>query len=98
MTEREFYQHSLIEINKLEAPSLLLEDFNYLANKAIQQYVNKVYNRYDINQQSTDDLRALKRSVALEVRKEINSPFRCQERTLFGLVRCLTTTFICLTV
>lgn len=75
MTEREFYQHSLIEINKLEAPSLLLEDFNYLANKAIQQYVNKVYNRYDINQQSTDDLRALKRSVALEVRKEINSPF-----------------------
>ena len=70
MTERELYQHSLTEINKLEAPSLLLDDFNHLANKAIQQYVNKVYNRYDINQQSTDDLSALKRTTALEVGKQ----------------------------
>lgn len=63
MTIREFYEHVLTELNKVEAPSLLLEDFNYFANKAVQQYINEVYNRYDINQQSTDDLRALKTSA-----------------------------------
>jgi len=31
-----------------------------LANKAIYQYINKRYNIYDINQQTTDDLRVLK--------------------------------------
>ena len=33
MTAKEAYTYTLIEINKLEAPSLLLEDFNYLFNK-----------------------------------------------------------------
>ena len=67
MTAKEAYTYTLIEINKLEAPSLLLEDFNYLFNKAVQQYINKCYNRYETNQQATDDLRALKRTVELEV-------------------------------
>ena len=67
MTAKEAYTYTLIEINKLEAPSLLLEDFNYLFNKAVQQYINKSYNRYEINQQATDDLRALKKTVELEV-------------------------------
>ena len=63
MTERQLYDNILSELNKVEAPSILLEDFIYFANKGVQQYVNKVYNRYDINQQSTDDLRALKTSA-----------------------------------
>lgn len=67
MTAKEAYTYTLIEINKLEAPSLLLEDFNYLFNKAVQQYINKCYNRYETNQQATDDLRALKKTVELEV-------------------------------
>ena len=53
MTELDLYKNALIEINKLEAPSMLLEDYNYFINKAIQQYVNKVYNRYDTSQQTT---------------------------------------------
>jgi len=57
-------------MNKVEAPSLLLEDFNYFMNKAVQQYINKVYNRYDINQQSSDDLRVLKATTQLEVSKQ----------------------------
>lgn len=69
MTARELYEYALIEINKLEAPSLLLEDYNYFINKAVQQYINKVYNRYDINQQSTDDLRVLKTSTVLPLWK-----------------------------
>lgn len=70
MTIRELYDYALIEMNKVEAPSLLLEDFNYFMNKAVQQYINKVYNRYDINQQSSDDLRVLKATVKLPVTKQ----------------------------
>ena len=71
MTIRELYEYALIEMNKVEAPSLLLEDFNYFMNKAVQQYINKVYNRYDINQQSTDDLRVLKATADLDASKEV---------------------------
>ena len=60
MTARNLYEYGLIELNKLEAPSLLTEDYVYFLNKAVQQYINLTYNRYDINQQSTDDLRVLK--------------------------------------
>ena len=70
MTLRTLYDNLLIELNKVEAPSLLLEDFLYFANKAVQQYINKVYNRYDINQQSTDDLRTLKTTLKLNVINE----------------------------
>ena len=72
MTIRELYDYALIEMNKVEAPSLLLEDFNYFMNKAVQQYINKVYNRYDINQQSSDDLRVLKATTKLDVLKELH--------------------------
>ena len=71
MTIRELYEYALIEMNKVEAPSLLLEDYNYFINKAVQQYINKVYNRYDINQQSSDDLRVLKATAQLDVKKEV---------------------------
>ena len=72
MTERELYEYALIEMNKVEAPSLLLEDYNYFINKAVQQYINKVYNRYDINQQSSDDLRVLKATDQINVSKSAN--------------------------
>lgn len=57
MTKLELYKNALIEQNKLEAPTLLLEEYNYLINKAIIQYVNLTYARFDLNQQSSDDLR-----------------------------------------
>jgi len=34
-TSRQLYEAVLIELNKENAPNLLLEDFNYFANKAI---------------------------------------------------------------
>ena len=67
MTIRNAYEFALIECNKLKAPALLLEDYIYLFNKAIQQYVNSVYNRAEYNQQSSDDL------GWLQVAKKLNN-------------------------
>lgn len=69
MTARELYEYALIELNKLEAPSLLLEDYNYFINKAVQQYINLIYAKFEIDQQSTDDLRVLKATTALTPQK-----------------------------
>ena len=63
----------LVEMNKLEAPSMLLEDFNYIINKAIYQYINKRYNIYDVNQQTTDDLRVLKSTAVLTPNEGANA-------------------------
>lgn len=65
MTSRQVFEYALVELNKVQAPSLLLEDYNYFINKAINQYINRVYNLYDINQQKSDDLRVLKSSAVL---------------------------------
>ena len=65
MTSRELYEYALIELNKIEAPSLLLEDYNYFINKAVQQYINLVYAKIEVDQQSVDDLRVLKATTIL---------------------------------
>lgn len=52
---------------------MLLQDFNYFFNKAINQYINKRYNIYDVNQQTTDDLRVLKATSVLDPKKSSNS-------------------------
>ena len=86
MTERDLYDAALIEINKLEAPSMLLEDYNYFINKAIQQYINKVYNRYEINQQATDDLGALKKTSELTIFKLKTKRIPNEEFYFFSLM------------
>ena len=69
MTQLQLYTSALIEQNKIEAPTILIEEFNYLINKAIIQYINLTYARFDLNQQASDDLRWLQRSVELDVKK-----------------------------
>jgi len=69
MTARELFEYALIELNKLEAPSLLLEDYNYFINKAIQQYINLTYAKQELDQQSVDDIRVLKASTILKPKK-----------------------------
>lgn len=73
MTIREVYQALLIELNKEQAPSMLLADFNYFYNKAAQQYLNKQYNMYDVNQQTSDNLRVL--STTAKLTPEFDSDF-----------------------
>ena len=65
MTAKQVFDYALVELNKREAPSLLLEDYNYFINKAVNQYINRMYNMYDANQQKTDDLRVLKSTAIL---------------------------------
>ena len=64
-TARQIFEATEIELSKIQVPTLKLFEFNYLINKSINQYVNKVYNTYDINQQTTDDLRVLKGTAYL---------------------------------
>lgn len=69
MTARAIYEAMLTELNKVEAPSLLLEDYNYFLNKAISQFINLNYNNYDANQNFSDSLRVLKSTAFLTPRK-----------------------------
>jgi len=73
LTARELYEYALTELNKLEAPSLLLEDFNYFMNKAVQQYINLIYAKAELDQQSTDDIRVLKATAMLPPEKFDNT-------------------------
>lgn len=82
MTARQVWEGMLTELSKVNAPSMLLQDFNYFFNKAINQYINKRYNIYDINQQTTDDLRVLKATSILDVSKATD---RDPMKTLAGL-------------
>lgn len=68
-TARGVMEAVLTELNKVNAPSILLDDFNYFFNKAIQQFVNKQYNIYDVNQQTTDNMRVLKAGALLKPKK-----------------------------
>lgn len=67
MTARNIFESMLTELSKVNAPSLLLHEFNYYINKAINQYINKRYNIYDVNQQTTDDLRVLKSEARIPI-------------------------------
>lgn len=69
MTARDLYFDALIELNKVQAPSLILEEYNYFLNKAISQYINLSYNSYDAAQISSDNLRVLKATQSLKPKK-----------------------------
>jgi hypothetical protein len=52
-------------------------------NKAVQQYINKVYNRYDINQQSTDDVHVLKATATLKPVKQVTGKVAQKEKFVY---------------
>lgn len=63
MTTKEAYEYILMELNKVNAPSLHLEDYNYFMTKGVQEYVNERYQLFETSQQLSDDLQALTVSV-----------------------------------
>lgn len=72
MTSREAFEHTLTEINKVEAASLLVSDFVYLFNKAIQNRINKDVALFEVNQQLTDNLRVLRTGSFIPVTESDN--------------------------
>ena len=66
MTIRNAFENCLIELNNVQAPSLLVDDFIYLWNKSVQQYQNKRYNLFETKQQLTDDLRVLTKTKKID--------------------------------
>lgn len=76
MTAKQLYRHCLTEMTKVNAPAIPLHDFNYFINKAVNQYINKRYNIYDINQQTSDDLRVLKATAFLPAVKWDQSGYK----------------------
>lgn len=69
MTIKQVLQAVRIELNKHKAPELGLVEFNYFANKAISQYINLIYNVFETNQQTTDDIRVLKSTAKMKPEK-----------------------------
>lgn len=63
MTVLDFYGNVLVELNKEEAPTQSLFEFNYYLNKSIQECANIAYNTFETTQQTTDYLQAIKRQV-----------------------------------
>jgi hypothetical protein len=59
MRTREVYEGVLMELNKVHAPALTVEEFVYFLNKALLAFPNERYNFYAVNQQLSDDLRVL---------------------------------------
>lgn len=70
MTIREAYLNVLTELVKEESPTLYLEDFLYYFNKAVGEFMNLRYEKFELTQQLTDDLRPWKctyRADSLEI-------------------------------
>lgn len=75
MTLREVYHGLLVEQNKNEAPSLLLEDFNYFVKKAIYKTIDDEYTAYEMHQIITDDLQYIKKSEIVTVFPKLTNAF-----------------------
>lgn len=59
-TARTVYLDILTELVKEESPVLYLEDFLYYYNKAISEYMKIRYEKFEMTQQLTDDMRVWK--------------------------------------
>ena len=60
MTRLQLYEYSLIECNKNQAPSLLIDDYNYMIQKSIYNYVAKKRKISEVDLSLDEDLNALK--------------------------------------
>lgn len=61
------YQNVLIELEKQKAPSMLIDEFNYLYQKSVIQFLNTNYNFTDMNQQEDDNLSAFNNHTRYDV-------------------------------
>lgn len=74
MTAREVYEATLVEANKVNAPTFTIEEFNYLATKSLLAFGNERYNFYNVNQQLSDDLRVLLKTAKFSFNADTWNP------------------------
>ena len=70
MTVREVYEAVLVEINKVNAATFTVEEFNYMLTKSILAFTNEKYNFFAVNQQLSDDLRVLLKDAKFNYNKD----------------------------
>ena len=73
MTRRQLYEHTLLELNKNQAPSLLLEDYNYYIMKAIHSVISLKYSNNEVDQKLDDDLKVLRKPFSVSEKTKITT-------------------------
>lgn len=68
-TAKQVWEAIIIECRKQKTQPMTLEAFNYLFNKTIYMWYDKVYRAYDLNQKMSDNLRVLLSTANLEMAK-----------------------------
>ena len=58
-TSLDAYKNLLKELDKWESPTFSVGDFNYFFNSTIDQYVALMHAKFDVDQKSLDNLRAI---------------------------------------
>lgn len=69
MTAKQVWEAIIIECRKQKTQPMTLESFNYLFNKTVYMWYDKVYRAYDLNQKMNDNIRVLLSSSKLDVKK-----------------------------
>lgn len=69
MTAKQVWEYIMVETANQRVQPMLLEDFNYLLNKTILMYTDKVYHAFAVNQKVDDNLRVLTGASILDVTK-----------------------------
>lgn len=88
MTSLAIYQSVLYELDKTEAPSFLLDDFNYFFKKATSQYCKEHYKAFDAKQQLTDDIGVISTSRKYLL-NEISNSTSALPINYFHLLNCI---------
>lgn len=63
ITETQLYSELKHLLDKRSIPTILVDDFNILANDAIYHFVQSRYREYDLTQNIADDLQILSRNI-----------------------------------
>ena len=88
-TIKTVYLNILTELVKEESPTMYLEDFLYYYNKAISDYMKLRYEKFEMSQQLTDDMRVWKvRHKTDKLVTKISELGACDSADCPELIKC----------
>ena len=65
MTLKQVYEHTLHDLSIFDQGNLHVDEFNHHANRAVVNTANKIYNLFNLSQQTSDDLQVLKKTLTV---------------------------------